>query len=177
MARRVIGLDVGTHAVRVAEVELEDPPRVTAFGQVALPYDAVRDGEIVDAGAVTKAVERLWNELGLGKGEVRLGIASPRVIVRTVDMPAMSEADLEGALRFQAGDLIPIPLDEAALLIAAHAHPDLDVDTCLARIDAIAAGSPGGTAPGSAAVAPRLKFDTRPTASGGIASRRYSGWA
>lgn len=114
MARRVIGLDVGTHAVRVAEVELEDPPRVTAFGQVALPYDAVRDGEVVDQGSVTKAVERLWNELGLGKGEVRLGIASPRVIVRTIDMPAMSDADLEGALRFQAGDLIPIPLDEAA---------------------------------------------------------------
>ncbi|MFM7615888.1 MAG: type IV pilus assembly protein PilM [Actinomycetes bacterium] len=114
MARRVIGLDVGTHAVRVAEVELEDPPRVTAFGQVALPYDAMREGEIVDATAVTKAVQRLWSELGLGKGEVRLGIASPRVIVRTVEVPVMADADLEGALRFQAGDLLPIPLDEAA---------------------------------------------------------------
>ena len=114
MARRVIGLDIGTHAVRVAEVELDDPPRVVAFGQVALPYDAVREGEIVDAGAVTKAVVRLWSELGLGKGEVRVGIASPRVIVRTIDMPVMSESDLAGALRFQAGDLIPIPIDEAA---------------------------------------------------------------
>lgn len=114
MARRVIGLDIGTHAVRVAEVELEDPPRVTAFGQVALPYDAMREGEIVDATAVTKAVQRLWSELGIGKGEVRLGIASPRVIVRTVEVPVMSDADLEGALRFQAGDLLPIPLDEAA---------------------------------------------------------------
>ena len=40
----------------------------------------MREGEIVDAPAVTKAVERLWTELGLGKGEVRLGIASPRVV-------------------------------------------------------------------------------------------------
>ncbi|MBJ7282791.1 MAG: type IV pilus assembly protein PilM [Acidimicrobiia bacterium] len=114
MARRVIGLDIGTHAVRVAEVELDDPPRVVAFGQVALPYEAVREGEIVDPAAVTKAVARLWSELGLGKGEVRVGIASPRVIVRTIDMPVMSDADLAGALRFQAGDLIPIPIDEAA---------------------------------------------------------------
>ena len=114
MARRVIGLDVGTHAVRVAEVELEDPPRVTAFGQVALPYDAMREGEIVDATAVTKAVQRLWSELNIGKGEVRLGIASPRVIVRTVEVPVMADADLEGVLRFQAADLLPIPLDEAA---------------------------------------------------------------
>ncbi|MFM7061066.1 MAG: type IV pilus assembly protein PilM [Actinomycetes bacterium] len=114
MARRVIGLDVGTHAVRVAEVELEDPPRVTAFGQVALPYDAMREGEVVDATAVTKAVQRLWTELGLGKGEVRLGIASPRVLVRTLEVPEMADADLEGALRFQAGDLLPIPLEDAA---------------------------------------------------------------
>lgn len=114
MARRVIGLDIGTHAVRVAEVEFDDPPRVVAFGQVALPYEAVREGEIVDLVAVTKAVARLWNELGLGKGEVRVGIASPRVIVRTIDMPVMSDADLAGALRFQAGELIPIPIAEAA---------------------------------------------------------------
>jgi regulator of sirC expression with transglutaminase-like and TPR domain len=33
-----------------------------------------------------------------------------------------------------------IPLDEAALLIAAHAHPDLEVEAELARLDAVAAG-------------------------------------
>ena len=37
MARRLIGLDIGTNAVRVAELELSDPPRLTSFGQVALP--------------------------------------------------------------------------------------------------------------------------------------------
>ncbi len=134
MARRVIGLDIGTHAVRVAEVEFDDPPRIVAFGQVALPYEAVREGEIVDAAAVTKAVARLWSELGLGKGEVRVGIASPRVIVRTIDMPVMSDADLAGALRFQAGDLIPIPIAEAAfdfqvleqIEVAEDADPDAE---------------------------------------------------
>jgi regulator of sirC expression with transglutaminase-like and TPR domain len=35
-----------------------------------------------------------------------------------------------------------IPLDEAALLIAAHAHPDLDVDRRLLELDALAAGVP-----------------------------------
>ena len=33
-----------------------------------------------------------------------------------------------------------VPLDEAALLIAAHAHPDLDVTKQLARLDELAAG-------------------------------------
>ena len=39
-----------------------------------------------------------------------------------------------------------IALDEAALLIAAHAHPDLDVDARLAQLDALAARPPGCSA-------------------------------
>lgn len=115
MARRLIGLDIGTNAVRVAEIEFDDTITLRAFGQVALPLDAMREGEILDAPAVTAAIQRLWRELGLKKGEVRLGIAGPRVIVRAIDMPAMPDADLASAIRFQAGELIPIPLDDAVL--------------------------------------------------------------
>jgi len=35
-----------------------------------------------------------------------------------------------------------IPLDESALVIAAHAHPDLDVEGRLFELDALAAGAP-----------------------------------
>jgi regulator of sirC expression with transglutaminase-like and TPR domain len=41
-----------------------------------------------------------------------------------------------------------LPLDEAALLIAAHAYPDLDVDRELSRLDALAAGCPEPTLDG-----------------------------
>lgn len=116
MARRLIGLDIGSNAVRVVELEPSgELPRITSFGQVALSPDAMRDGEVVDVAAVTAAIQRLWKELSLRKGEVRVGVASPRVLVRTLDLPRMSEEDLAGALRFQAQELIPIPLDEATL--------------------------------------------------------------
>ena len=115
MARRLIGLDVGTNAVRVAEIELSDPPRLTSFGQVALPPGAMRDGEVVDPAAVTSAIQRLWKELSLKKAPVRVGVASPRVLVRTVDLPTMSDDELAGALQFQAQELIPIPLEDAVL--------------------------------------------------------------
>lgn len=39
-------------------------------------------------------------------------------------------------------------LDEAALLIAAHAHPELDVDARLAQLDELAAGCPSATVDG-----------------------------
>jgi type IV pilus assembly protein PilM len=115
MARGVIGLDVGTNAVTVAEVVSGTPPRLVAFGQVALARDVMREGEIVDADAVTEAIARLRTELGLRRARVRVGVASPRLIVRQVEMPVMTREELAGALRFQAQELIPIPLDEAVI--------------------------------------------------------------
>jgi type IV pilus assembly protein PilM len=115
VARRLIGLDVGTNAVTVAEVVASSPPRLNVFGQVALPRDAMREGEVVDEAAVSEAIARLRAEVALGKASVRVGIASPRVIVRQVEMPVMSKGDLASALRFQAPDLIPIPIDEASI--------------------------------------------------------------
>jgi type IV pilus assembly protein PilM len=115
MARRLIGLDIGTNAVTVAEVRPGDPPRLEMFGQVALGRETMREGEVADDAAVTEAVGRLRAEVGLKKASVRLGLASPRVVVRQIEMPQMSRDELGSALQFQAAELIPIPLDDAVL--------------------------------------------------------------
>jgi type IV pilus assembly protein PilM len=126
MARRLIGLDVGTNAVTIAEVSPGTPPRLDLFAQVALPREAMREGEIADGAAVSEAVSRLRSEVGLkGKVSVRVGIASPRVVVRQVEMPVMTRAELSSALQFQASDLIPISLEDAVLdfAILGESHP------------------------------------------------------
>jgi len=115
MARRLIGLDIGTNAVTIAEVTAGNPPRLDMFAQVALPRDAMREGEVADEAAVAEAVARLRTEVGLKRVSVRVGIASPRVVVRQVEMPVMTRDELASALQFQAGDLIPIPIEDAVL--------------------------------------------------------------
>ncbi len=115
MARRLIGLDVGTNAVTIAEVTPGSPPRLDMFAQVALPREAMREGEVADESAVSDAVARLRAEVGIKKAAVRVGLASPRVVVRQVEMPVMTRDELASALQFQAGDLIPIPVEDAVL--------------------------------------------------------------
>ena len=115
MARRLIGLDIGTNAVAVAEVTPGPVPRLDMFAQVALPREAMREGEIADEAAVTDAIARLCNEVGLKKVAVRVGIATPRVVVRQVEMPKMTREEFASSLEFLAGELIPIPVEEAVL--------------------------------------------------------------
>ena len=124
MAERVLGLDVGTTAVRAVEVAIDRPggrgrtgrgPTVTRVGEVPLPPGAVRDGEVVDSAAVGAAISELWRQTGLRSRDVRVGLTGSRVVVRVVAMPAMPDDELAGAIRFSAADHIPIPLDEAVL--------------------------------------------------------------
>ena len=42
-------------------------------------------------------------------------MSNQKVIVRNIDMPEMTEAELVGAIEYQAQDYIPIPVEEAVL--------------------------------------------------------------
>lgn len=118
----VIGLDIGSSAVRAVEVctdrkhgHHEGRPVVRVFGQIPLPPGAVVDGEVADPALVGTAIRALWQQLGLRTKDVRVGLASQRVVVRVIELPPMPDDELEAAARFMAGDHIPIPLDEAVL--------------------------------------------------------------
>jgi type IV pilus assembly protein PilM len=44
-----------------------------------------------------------------------VGVANQRVVVRQIDLPYMEEKELRGSLRYQVGEHIPMPVDEAEL--------------------------------------------------------------
>ncbi len=117
MARKtVIGLDIGTSAVRAAELDVrKSPPLITRFGQVMLPIGAVHDGEVVDAEAVGATISELWKRAHFKSKHVLLGVANQRVIVRQVEMPWMEEDELRQGLAFQVQDQLPIPVADAIL--------------------------------------------------------------
>ena len=116
MATRVVGLDLGSYAVRAVELSVgTGQATLERFAQVTLPPGAIRDGEVVDAHAVSASIRRLWSEGGFKAKRVVIGVANQRVIVRLAELPAMNEAELQSALKFEAQELIPIPVEDAIL--------------------------------------------------------------
>lgn len=111
---RGIGLDIGSSAVRAAEVVVGGKEReLVRFAQVGLPSGAVVEGEVRDEIAVAAALKRLWTEGGFSGRSVVLGVSSQRAMVRLVEMPAMEGRELRSALRYEIGELLPIPVEEA----------------------------------------------------------------
>jgi type IV pilus assembly protein PilM len=129
MTARAIGLDVGTNAVRAVEIELGNPPLIRRMGQVGLPIGAVVDGEVADVGAVAIALRELWSQAGFTSRQVRVGMTSARMIVRTIEMPRLSHDELVSTIRLQLDDYVPLPADETVFDIRALDGPETTHET------------------------------------------------
>lgn len=112
-----IGLDIGSGAVRAVELEARrgGMPRVARYGEVSLPSGAVVDGDVVEPSVVAEALRTLWADAGLRRRDVAVGLASQRVTVRAIELPDLPEDELGDAVRLQAQDQLPMPVDEALL--------------------------------------------------------------
>lgn len=115
MARTRIGLDVGSTAVRIVEVEAGERPSVLRLGQVPLPLGAVEAGEIIRPDQVTVAIRRLCEVSGIQGSDVYIGVESTRVVVREITLPWLPEKELRAALAFQAQDYLPMAAEEAVM--------------------------------------------------------------
>ncbi len=79
------------------------------------PKASSSDGEIVDTDLFARELKAFVNRNKLRGRGVQVAVSNQKVIVRNIDMPEMTEAELRGAIEFQAQDYIPIPVDEVVL--------------------------------------------------------------
>jgi type IV pilus assembly protein PilM len=116
MAKGSVGLDVGSTAVRAAEVALGGgQPSLVRAAQVPLAAGAVENGEVREPQVVTEAIRELWQRGGFKTRQATLGVGNQRAVVREVTVPALPPKELSQALPFQIQELIPIPLEDAVL--------------------------------------------------------------
>lgn len=107
------GVELDTGVIRVVELKGKaGSATLTAAGKIDLPEGAVAEGVVADQEAVTKALQELWSKAGIGKSSVVLGISNQGVLMRLANFPKMPEKKLAQAVRFQAGEHFPIPLNQ-----------------------------------------------------------------
>lgn len=116
MARLIVGLDIGTSAVRAAEIDIsKSTPVLMTYGQVGLPPGSLVDGEIRDMTSVSEAIQKLWKNGQFSGSSVIVGIAGLRAITREIDLPYVPDDEVDSAVRFQSEEVIPFPPDQTIL--------------------------------------------------------------
>jgi type IV pilus assembly protein PilM len=114
-SRSVVGLDIEPGHIAAAQVRADGALSVQRAAAAVLEPGVVRDGEVADVEALSAALRDLFSAHKLPK-RVRLGVANQRIVVRTVHLPTLEDRkEIEAAVRFQAQEHIPMPLEQAVL--------------------------------------------------------------
>src|SRR5258708_7735006 len=97
----VVGLDIQPGLVAAVQVRVNGGIVVERAVVRALAADAVREGEVVDRAVLGDALRELFESSGLSK-RVRVGVANQRTVMRTLELPPMSDQkELAAAVNFQ----------------------------------------------------------------------------
>ena len=124
-AGNVVGLDIQPGFVAAVKASVNGSIVAEQAACLPLASDTVREGEVMDEGALSDVLRELFTGKRLSK-RVRVGIANQRTVMRTLELPPVTDRkELAAAVQFQAQDQVPMPLSNAVL----DFHPMGVVDT------------------------------------------------
>ncbi|MHB8471148.1 MAG: type IV pilus assembly protein PilM, partial [Gaiellaceae bacterium] len=113
---QTVGLKIGASQIAAAQIANNGAAELLQIAREPLGQGVVVGGELRDPDALVAALDKLFSEHRLPRRNVRLGIASNRIGVRSFELVDIGdERQLRNAIHFRAQEALPIPLDEAVL--------------------------------------------------------------
>ena len=114
--KSIVGLDIGSSAVKAVELRQSGKGyRVSAVAVEPLHPDAIVDGAIANAGAVSDAIRRIFERTSFKTKDVVASLSGHAVIVKKIGLPVMTEAELAGSIEWEAEQYIPFDIQDVNL--------------------------------------------------------------
>jgi type IV pilus assembly protein PilM len=127
-SKAVVGLDIGSSAVKAVELKPAGKGfKVAAFAAEPIPPDSIVDGAIIDGAAVTDAIRRLFENKHFKSKDVAASLSGNAVIVKKINLPVMTEAELAESIYWEAEQYIPFDIQDVNLdyqILDAGTGPD-----------------------------------------------------
>jgi type IV pilus assembly protein PilM len=114
-SQTLVGLDIQPGYIAAVQARVNGEVVVERAAGARLPADTMRDGEVLNADALTTALREMFTRSGLDR-RVRIGVANQRTVLRLLELPPITDRkELAAAVNFQAAEQIPMPLSNAVL--------------------------------------------------------------
>ncbi len=116
MQEEFIGLDIGSNSLKAVQLDRKGGIyTLRTFGYHPTPSGAIFSDSDVDQKELSRCIKELYNE---GKFNTRFVVAAfpeSLIFTRVIEVPAVNERELTGAIEWQAEQYIPMPLTEIQL--------------------------------------------------------------
>jgi type IV pilus assembly protein PilM len=115
-SKAIVGLDIGSSAVKAVELKTAGRAvKVTAFATEPVPPDSIVDGAIIDGTAVAEAIRRVFAHKAFKTKNVAASLSGNAVIVKKINLPVMTEAELSESIYWEAEQYIPFDIQDVNL--------------------------------------------------------------
>lgn len=128
----VIGIDIGSSSIKMVQLnETKKGYQLVNYGIAPIPSEVIVDGAIMDSSAVVEAIKGLVAEKKVKISDVALSVSGHSVIIKKITLPAMTEAELEESIQWEAEQYIPFPISDVNMdfhiLEMVPGQPQMDV--------------------------------------------------
>ena len=111
-----VGVDIGSSTVKAVCMRRgRGGWSLVAAGEASLPEGSVQDGAVAEPALVSETVSQLLDSLRMRRAMVTSALSGHAVIVKRLSLPAMSQAELNEAIPWEAEQYIPFDLSEVQL--------------------------------------------------------------
>ncbi len=111
--KNLIGLDIGTSAVKLIELdEIKGSYKLKNFGVAKLPKETIVNGVVINADALVQSIKNLTSNLKINCKNVAISISGHPVIIKKISLPFMTEDELEPIIETEAEQYIPFDVEE-----------------------------------------------------------------
>jgi len=112
-AKPLFGLDIGSSAIKLLQLtEAKSGYQLERFGLKMLAPEMIVDGTVMDAGRVAETIKELLNEQKMKLKDVAISVSGHSVIVKKINLPTMTEDELEESIKWEAEQYIPFDIND-----------------------------------------------------------------
>lgn len=110
----VIGLDIGSHFIKIVEVKgSRSGPQITGVGILPTPSDAFSGDFIVNPPALGAVLRKALREAGISTKKCVSAVSGLNsFVMRIISLPKMTEKELADTMRWEVERYAPFPVNE-----------------------------------------------------------------
>jgi type IV pilus assembly protein PilM len=115
--KQVVGCDVGSSAIKIVELKplKNDEFQLVHAAAAELSPEAIVDGAIMDSSLVVEALTGLISENGIKNTKFGGSLSGHSVIIKKIQLPSMTEAELAESIQWEAEQYIPFDINDVNL--------------------------------------------------------------
>ncbi len=112
----LIGLDIGSHSMKIVELGKQGNSYVLlTAGTAPTPPKVLGATAQAEIEGLAAAIRKLAKDVGVKSKSVNVALPESQVFTRVIEVPQLSRQELASSIKWEAEQYIPLPLDQVTM--------------------------------------------------------------